>query len=192
MAVPMLKLIHLVYCDAQMASVVWIFYLSKVPEFLDTVIMILRKKDKQVSFLHVYHHTTIFIIWHIVVYYAPGGDAYFSAAQNSFIHVIMYSYYLFVLLRKDYPDLKFPLPKAVITQLQMIQFLLNMIQGLASIYGPGCYNVYPSWLCYLLVYYMITLLILFGNFYIKAYNKAAADKKEKKAKEGKKEDKKEK
>ena len=35
--------------------------------------------------LHVYHHATISFIWWMITYTAPGGDAYFSAALNSFV-----------------------------------------------------------------------------------------------------------
>lgn len=42
--------------------VLYIFYLSKILDFLDTVFIILEKKWKQLSFLHVYHHTSIFLV----------------------------------------------------------------------------------------------------------------------------------
>lgn len=61
-----------------MADVVYIFYVSKIWEFLDTVIMVLGKKFNQVSFLAVYHHSSIALIWFVIAKYAPGGDAYFS------------------------------------------------------------------------------------------------------------------
>ena len=75
-----------------------------------------------------YHHATISFIWWMITYTAPGGDAYFSAALNSFVvrtasgtpcshphrrlltcllprlwqHVLMYTYYLMaILLGKD-------------------------------------------------------------------------------------------
>ena len=36
--------------------------------------MILKRNYRQVSFLHVYHHSTIFTIWWLVTYTAPGGE----------------------------------------------------------------------------------------------------------------------
>lgn len=45
-----------------MASAVHIFYLSKIFDFCDTVFIILRRKWRQLSFLHVYHHTSIFLV----------------------------------------------------------------------------------------------------------------------------------
>jgi hypothetical protein len=60
-------------------------------EFVDTVIMVLKKNNRQISFLHVYHHaTTFFPVWWANVKFGPGGEAYFCCAFNSFIHVLMY------------------------------------------------------------------------------------------------------
>ena len=43
-------------------------------EFMDTLIMILRKKNSQISFLHVYHHaSTFFPCWWIGMNFTPGG-----------------------------------------------------------------------------------------------------------------------
>ena len=72
-----------------MARVLHLFYLSKVLEFIDTCIMCLKMNFHQVTFLHMYHHASIFVIWYIIVYFAPGGEAYFSAALNSLVHVVM-------------------------------------------------------------------------------------------------------
>ncbi|MES1914469.1 MAG: hypothetical protein MHM6MM_006533 [Cercozoa sp. M6MM] len=76
-----------------MARILYIYFLSKVPEFGDTVFMALKKNFHQISFLHVYHHSSIFFVWWMVVFFAPGGESYFSAFLNSGIHVIMYAYY---------------------------------------------------------------------------------------------------
>jgi len=57
-----------------MAKLIWLFTFSKILEFMDTLIMILKKNFRQVSFLHVYHHSTIFAIWWLVTLMAPSGD----------------------------------------------------------------------------------------------------------------------
>ncbi|CAG8685827.1 163_t:CDS:2, partial [Acaulospora colombiana] len=67
----------------QMAKYTWLFYFSKIFEFMDTFIMVLKKNNHQVSFLHVYHHSTIFVIWWWVIYVAPTGETYFSASLNA-------------------------------------------------------------------------------------------------------------
>ena len=60
----------------------------------------------QVSFLHVYHHASISLIWWMITYSAPGGDAYFSAALNSFVHVLMYCYYFTAVTLSASPNKK--------------------------------------------------------------------------------------
>lgn len=58
------------------------------------VFFVLRKKDKQVTFLHLYHHTVMpMISWGATKYY-PGGHGSFIGMINSFVHIIMYTYYL--------------------------------------------------------------------------------------------------
>lgn len=60
-----------------MARIIWIFYASKVAEFMDTFIMVMRKSDRQITFLHLYHHCTIYMIWWAVSRFGPGGDGYY-------------------------------------------------------------------------------------------------------------------
>ncbi|XP_008473355.1 elongation of very long chain fatty acids protein 5-like, partial [Diaphorina citri] len=47
-----------------------------------------------------------------------------------------------------------------------IQFTTALILGVNGI-KSGC--DFPLWMQYLLVFYMITFIVLFGNFYAKAY-----------------------
>jgi len=148
---------HLQEGTFELSRVLWIFYFSKVIEFVDTWIMILKKNERQITFLHVYHHTSIFIIWWGVIYYAPGGDGYFSAMQNSFVHVLMYSYYFFSSLGFQSPYKKY------LTQLQMFQFLSNIFQ---ASYDYFLANTTIEIICStVLILYMISLILLFGNYY---------------------------
>jgi elongation of very long chain fatty acids protein 4 len=41
----------------------WLFYISKILDFVDTIVIVLGKKWSQLSFLHVYHHATIFLMY---------------------------------------------------------------------------------------------------------------------------------
>ena len=61
----------------QVATVLWWYSLSKVVEFMDTVLMVLRKKQSQVTFLHVYHHASILNVWWIVESFLPGGQGWY-------------------------------------------------------------------------------------------------------------------
>lgn len=175
-----------------MASVCWVFYASKVPEFFDTVLMALKRNFHQISFLHVYHHSSIFVIWWIIVSYVPGGSSYFSAALNSFVHVVMYGYYLWASLARKLRDGERPrwnhpsFYRKYITSFQLIQFCLNFAQASYMLFvsPPEDFPLFNVWI---LFFYMISMLALFGNFFIKAYASpkkggkvAAAGKKESK------------
>lgn len=40
-----------------MFNLCYVYYLSKLTEFADTVFFVLRKKQSQITDLHVYHHS---------------------------------------------------------------------------------------------------------------------------------------
>ena len=58
----------------QVTSSIWWYFISKHIELLDTLIFVLRKQYRQVTFLHVYHHSTMPILWWIGVNWVPGGQ----------------------------------------------------------------------------------------------------------------------
>lgn len=76
-----------------MANVIWWYWASKGFEFADTLFFIVRKKNNQLSFLHKYHHSTMFLIWWVAARFVPGGSVVIPVTCNSFVHVLMYSYY---------------------------------------------------------------------------------------------------
>lgn len=68
----------------------YVYYLSKFPELLDTVILVLKKKP--IIFLHWYHHSiVILMVWTWLQYNFVFGA--FGLIFNSLIHVLMYYYY---------------------------------------------------------------------------------------------------
>ena len=107
----------------------WIFAMSKLVEFMDTYIMMLKHNYRQVSFLHLYHHSSIVVVAWVISSVSPGGDTYWSASVNSGIHVVMYLYYLLNLLFRTGAIRNFlQRNKFIITYGQLLQFLLNFIQ----------------------------------------------------------------
>ncbi|XP_076346380.1 very long chain fatty acid elongase 4-like isoform X2 [Tachypleus tridentatus] len=150
----------------KMAKLIWLFYISKIVELLDTVFFILRKKFNQVSFLHCYHHCTIVFNTWMGVKYAPGGQNFLIGLLNSFVHVVMYAYYGLSALGPHMQ--KYLWWKRHLTQLQLVQFfalLAHMMSAL--VYNCG----YPLWFATIQLLYIISLIILFINFYIKSYQK---------------------
>jgi len=145
----------------------WWYFASKIVEFLDTFFFILRKKNNQISFLHVYHHWSMLLLQWSMLKFIPGGASYFGPLCNSFIHAVMYTYYMLTAVGPHMQ--KYLWWKRYLTKMQITQFLLifGYCTSLICLNLKGIF-LFFSWLKWT---YMITLLILFGNFYIKAYSK---------------------
>ena len=143
-----------------MARLVYIYYLSKAFDFSDTIFIVLRKKFDQLSFLHVYHHVAMFSIWWMAVKWAAGGDGVAGPLCNCFIHIVMYLYYLGAALKIRIPGKKY------LTQMQMLQFFVVIGHSTLSIL-LDC--PYPHWTLYAQILFLISLFLLFLNFYIHSY-----------------------
>lgn len=47
----------------------WMFLLLRLFEFVETIFFILRKKNNQASFLHIYHHvSTVILMWIFITF----------------------------------------------------------------------------------------------------------------------------
>ncbi|KAJ1526065.1 hypothetical protein ONE63_009231 [Megalurothrips usitatus] len=156
--------------ELRIANAVWWYYFSKLLEFGDTLFFILRKKDSQLSFLHVYHHATMFSLWWIGIKWVPSGSTFLPAMTNSFIHVLLYSYYGLAALGPKVA--RYLWWKRYLTILQLIQFTVALVLGVNSI-RVEC--DFPMWMKYALVVYMVSFIVLFGNFYAKAYMQKGVD-----------------
>ncbi|XP_075409496.1 potassium voltage-gated channel subfamily A member 5-like [Tenrec ecaudatus] len=166
----------------RMARACWWCFLSKALELLDTVstkgpkpgiavsavwspvFFILRKKPKQITFLHVYHHGTMLCNWWAGVKYVPGGQAFFIGMLNSLVHVFMYLYYGLASLGPHMqPYLWW---KRYLTILQLCQ--------LVAITAHSTYNLFaecpfPDGFNIAVLLYTLSLIALFLNFYHQSY-----------------------
>ncbi|CAO1421141.1 unnamed protein product [Diamesa tonsa] len=141
----------------------WISLIVRLAELVETVIFVLRKKQNQVSHLHVYHHvSTILFLWAFFKYNAGIMEIYI-AILNSMIHVIMYSYYLLTIFKVFPKYLK--MFKPILTSMQLIQFVLILGQSVAAVL-PGCDQ---SKLFYLIIAHIVLLFVLFSIFFKKNY-----------------------
>jgi hypothetical protein len=140
---------------------VYMHYMSKYLDYFDTIFMILRKKNSQVSFLHVYHHATVIIPWGWIV--AGGhanGTAAFGALINSIIHMMMYSHYFWTSMGYRNPFKRF------LTQAQIAQFFLCSGHSLAVILYE---NNVPVKYAYGEMIYHMQMIYLFCKFYTSSY-----------------------
>ena len=145
---------------------VLVHYLSKFLDFFDTLFIVLRKKDKQFSFLHVYHHATIGPIWGLLLYLNYGsGTAIFGALINSFTHVLMYAHYFVTSFGIRNPF------KRLITTWQIFQFYLCLAHAVVVVFGYD--NFVPLELALLQLGYHTTMVILFNQFFTRTFAKPA-------------------
>ncbi|KAH8286020.1 hypothetical protein KR054_001135 [Drosophila jambulina] len=158
--------------EMRIAAAFWWFYISKILEFADTAFFILRHKWRQLSFLHVYHHSSMFVMCWIAVKWLPTGSSYVVGTINSFVHIIMYSYYAMSALGPRFQ--KFLWWKRYLTGLQLIQFAIGLLwTGQAFI--RGC--EYGTGLLFVDFVYLVPFVVLFGRFYRKNYGITAKSRK---------------
>lgn len=106
------------FSHSQEARGCYVYFIAKLTELLDTIFFVLRKKDNQVSFLHLYHHTVMpMISWGCTKYF-PGGHGTFIGVINSFVHIVMYFYYMLAAMGPEFQ--KYLWWKHWITNLQMV------------------------------------------------------------------------
>ena len=135
--------------------------------------MVLRHKSRQISFLHVYHHSSMLLLSDLSrSYYAWPCIAVFLA-MNSFVHVLLYLYYGLTALFPSNP----PQWKKQMTQIQIGQFLVGFVIAV----GGYMYHNY----CIYSILYGITMTWLFSNFYYQAYVKRRQPKKQEVVQNGK-------
>ena len=69
------------------------FYISKFIDFFDTIFFVLRKKNNQITMLHIIHHGLLPMSVWPGVRFTSGGQATFFAFLNTLVHIVMYFYY---------------------------------------------------------------------------------------------------
>ncbi|GAY65814.1 hypothetical protein CUMW_243960 [Citrus unshiu] len=127
----------------------YIFYLSKIHEFLDTVLIILSNSIQRLTFLPVYHHAIVIIMCCL---WLQTKQSLFPIAlvTNASVHVIMYGYYLLCVMGL--------LPNFVVLVLMLYYNFTGF--GCSGILGR-CFNAV----------FNASLLTLFVNFHSEDYAK---------------------
>ncbi|KAG8234217.1 hypothetical protein J437_LFUL013814 [Ladona fulva] len=149
----------------QMVTLCWWYYISKLTEFADTIFFVLRKKDSQITPLHLYHHCLTPLETWICVKYIGGGHGTFSNLINNLVHIIMYSYYLLAAMGPEYS--KYLWWKKYLTSIQMMQFALVFIHS-AQVFFISC--SYPRIVAAFLLLHSSIFFGLFMDFYCTAYS----------------------
>lgn len=148
-----------------MASGCWWYFFSKFTEFFDTFFFLMRKRYDQISTLHVIHHGIMPVSVWWGVKFTPGGHSSFFGFLNTFVHIIMYTYYMLAAMGPHMQ--KYLWWKKYLTVLQMVQFILVMVHAFQLLFKNDCN--YPVGFAYFIGAHAIMFYFLFSNFYKEAY-----------------------
>lgn len=153
----------------RMIRVAWIFYFSKFIELLDTIFFVLRKKQSQITFLHVFHHSFMPWTWWWGITLTPaGGMGSFHAMVNAMVHVIMYFYYGLSAAGPRFK--KYLWWKKYMTAIQLTQFVLVSVHISQYYFMEKCDYQVPMWI-HLIWIYGTFFFLLFSHFWVQAYIK---------------------
>ncbi|KAH8306954.1 hypothetical protein KR044_001654, partial [Drosophila immigrans] len=147
----------------------YVYFINKIIDLLDTIFFVLRKSYKQITVLHVCHHVImVYVLYWVVRFYGFGGQFMVMGILNTFVHTIMYFYYM---ISAKYPNLKGSIWwKKYITLTQIIQFLIVITQCVyIHFFNPDC--EFPTFLQFMLFGINFSFVIMFTKFYVKSYIK---------------------
>lgn len=130
-----------------------VFLYSRILELIDTFWICLRKKNRQITFLHVFHHSFVLLMTWFYFKLAPGGSSAMFPIVNGMVHTIMYTYYILSTFKSVKPYLWW---KKYVTTIQLIQFIILGIHFSIAALTPNC--GYPRILS-------LTGLIIAGMFF---------------------------
>ncbi|XP_055914489.1 elongation of very long chain fatty acids protein 7-like [Eupeodes corollae] len=150
----------------------YIYYITKYLDLFDTIFFVLRKKDNQISFLHVYHHAIMVLAVWLYMKFFFGSHPTMLGILNSLVHVIMYTYYLVSSM-----DLKINLIpwKKRITQIQILQFIYLIFHFAMPLINNWC-NLTFNFFNTVAIIQNLFMTSMFIEFYYKAYVKKRTNK----------------
>ncbi|XP_039313988.1 elongation of very long chain fatty acids protein AAEL008004-like [Solenopsis invicta] len=156
------------YNAMRITRCVWIYLLLKIFDLVETVLFVLRKKDNQVSGLHLYHHvSSVLIVW-LCVRYLNTTFIGIIGVINCLIHVIMYTYYFLAACGPIVQKTIAPI-KRWITTAQMIQFIVVLLYVSHPLIL--CNKITRIWFTIMLIIHLLINFFNFHNFYVRSYKK---------------------
>lgn len=150
----------------QLVAIGYCFYISKFIDFFDTIFFVLRKKNNQITFLHLFHHSVMPLSVWICFRFIVGGHCCFFVTLNSLVHVIMYFYYMMAAMGPRFQ--KYLWWKKYVTVFQMVQFLAVGLHSLQLLFIECDFPTAFSWWS---VVQALLFFNLFKNFHSQTYGK---------------------
>ncbi|OQR79281.1 fatty acyl-CoA elongase-like [Tropilaelaps mercedesae] len=148
----------------EILELTWWYVIVRVLDFIDTMFFLLRKKYSHISTLHVLHHTLVVFSGWLWLTFGCDGQVLMGICFNSFIHIIMYSYYALSALGSRVQ--RYLWWKQHLTKLQIFQFaFLTLHVCIPLIYDCG----YPRILTMIAAGQGLLGLGMFLDFYVNTY-----------------------
>lgn len=148
----------------RMVHACWWYYFSKFTEFFDTIFFVLAKKYDHVSTLHVIHHGVMPMSVWFGVKFTPGGHSTFFGLLNTFVHIVMYTYYMLSAMGPSVR--KYLWWKKYLTGLQMLQFIGIMVHAFQLLFIECDY---PRAFVWWIGMHAVMFFFLFKDFYNQSY-----------------------
>ena len=101
------------------------------------------------------------------VKFTPGGHSSFFGFINTFVHIVMYFYYMLAAMGPQMQ--KYLWWKKYLTLLQMVQFIMVMVHAFQLLFYNPCN--YPIAFVWWIGAHAVMFYFLFSNFYKQAYKK---------------------
>lgn len=144
-----------------------LFFHTRYLEFFDTFFFILRKKNSQINFLHVFHHGVVPTLMYIGLKFYPIPSNGVLPTTNTFVHIIMYAYYMLATFGPGMQ--KYLWWKKYLTTMQIGQFVLLLLHCIfIFIRSPEC--KFPLGMIITNSSAGLTFLLLFLSFYRRTYS----------------------
>jgi len=114
-----------------------LYLVNKFVDLVETIFFVLRKKDRQISFLHVFHHFAMAFFGYLYYcFHGYGGVAFPQCLLNTAVHVIMYAYYYLSSISKEVQRSLWW--KKYITIAQLVQFAIILLHCTITLAQPNC------------------------------------------------------
>ncbi|XP_018494693.1 elongation of very long chain fatty acids protein 7 [Galendromus occidentalis] len=157
-------------------NVSWYYLVLRLTECIETVLFVLRKRFRQVSTLHVFHHVSVTFSVYFYITYGGFALACFELTFNALIHVVMYGYYF---LSACGPSIqKYLWWKKYLTTLQLVQFAIMIARNIMLVFWlNNRYSALPAFM----LFQCFVFFLQFFHFYIQSYRQKREEKLQKRA-----------
>ena len=115
-------------------EITWTYLILRLLELLETIFIVLRKKQRQITLPHIYQHLSEILIFWSFLNFSDGVMEIFIITVSEIAHVVKYFYYLlsaFTNVTRIYVFLKFVKPFLI--TLHVLQLLFISVQSIVAI-----------------------------------------------------------